>query len=102
MMIFPASTCSPPKRLTPSRLACDSRPFLVLPPAVFCAMTDCLRHSARADVGDFDVGELLPVVLLPQIVLAAAELHDRHLRTLPVAHDGRDDLPALEQRLAEL
>src|SRR6185312_1480636 len=58
--------------------------------------------SARADAGNLDFGELLPMVLLPQIVLAAAELHDRHLRTLAVTNHGRDDLPALQQRLAEL
>ena len=42
-MMLPASTCSPPKTLTPSRLEWESRPLRVLPPAFLCAM--CLLDS---------------------------------------------------------
>src|SRR3990172_11799302 len=38
MMILPAITCSPPKRLTPNIFGLESRPFLVLPPAFLCAI----------------------------------------------------------------
>src|SRR5215469_7031883 len=105
-MMFPASTCSPPKRFTPSRLEWESRPFLVLPPAFLCAMTvlSCEPNAqlARADLGDFDFCELLPMGFLSQIMLATAELHDRHLRALTVTHDGREDLATGQKRLAEL
>src|SRR5579862_1949896 len=103
-MMLPASTCSPPKRFTPSRLECESRPFLVLPPAFLCAMTVFLQQPglAGADVGDFDFGELLPVSLLPQIMLAAAELHDGHFRPLAMTHHRGDDLATGHMRLAEL
>src|SRR4030088_3773532 len=104
--IFPARTDSPPKRFTPSRLECESRPFRVLPPAFLCAMSanpakKAQYASARADVRDLDLGEHLPVSLLPQIVLAAAELHDAHLGALAVANYGGDDLAALQKGLAQ-
>jgi len=41
-MIVPGRTSSPSKRLTPSRLDWESRPFLALPPLFLCAM---LLHS---------------------------------------------------------
>ena len=37
-MISPALTTCPPKRLTPRRLALESRPFLLEPPAFLCAI----------------------------------------------------------------
>src|SRR6202165_3803446 len=104
--MLPASTCSPPKRLTPSRLECESRPFLVLPPAFLCAMTkgvlrECKR-SAGADVRDLDLGEQLSVILLPQVMRAALELDDRHLGALAVAHHRGEYLAPLEGRPADL
>src|SRR3979490_1980920 len=57
--------------------------------------------SARADVRDLDLGEHLPVSLLPQIVLAAAELHDAHLGALALANHGGEPLAALQKGLAQ-
>src|SRR6516162_5652541 len=101
-MMLPASTCSPPKRFTPRRLEWESRPFLVLPPAFLCAMSCFLPgycRSARADVGHLHFGKHLPVVLLPQVVRAALELHDRYLGALPMAHNRGEHLAALERGL---
>src|SRR5256886_17406920 len=102
--MFPASTCSPPKRLTPKRLEWESRPFLVLPPAFLCAMTkvSCEQRSAGADVRDLHLGEQLSVVLLPQVMRAALELDHRHLGALAVAHHRGEYLASLEGRLAGL
>src|SRR5487761_101981 len=99
MRILPASTCSPPKRFTPSRLEWESRPFLVLPPAFLCAMC---AASARADVRHLDLGERLAVVLQPQVVLAPHEYHDRYLAALAVANHGSEHLAPRDQRAAEL
>src|SRR5260370_8692649 len=86
-MMFPASTCSPPKRFTPRRLECESRPFLVLPPAFLCPMTKGVlrkfKCSAGADVRDLHLSDQLSVILLPQAMRAALELNDRHLGALP-------------------
>src|SRR6516162_2401368 len=106
-MMLPASTCSPPKRFTPRRLEWESRPFLVLPPAFLCAMSCFLPgycRSARADVGHLHFGKHLPVVLLPQVVRAALELHDRYLGALPMAHNRGDHVRALadQQDLSKL
>src|SRR6185503_10796596 len=58
--------------------------------------------SARADLRDLHFGELLAVVLLAQVVLAPAELHDADLLALAVPDDGGDDLMALQEGRAEL
>src|ERR1700742_1473437 len=58
--------------------------------------------SARADVRDLHFSERLPVVALPQVMLAAAELDDADLGALAVADHGRDDLAALQEGLAQL
>src|ERR1700722_15599618 len=110
MMMFPARTCSPPKRFTPRRLDSESRPFLVLPPAFLCAMTAVLYEnrpekmltSAGADVGDLHLGEELAMRLLSQIVRTALELDDRDLGAFAMAYDSADDLAAFEERGAEL
>src|SRR4029078_3078038 len=83
-MIFPASTCSPPKRLTPRRFDSESRPFFELPPAFLCAMT---YSSGAADRSDFDFGEQLPMPLLALVVLAAAEFDDADLVALALGDD---------------
>src|SRR5260370_16009275 len=104
--IFPARTDWPPNGFTPSRLEWESRPFRVLPPAFLCAMSanpakKVLYASACADVRDLDLGERLPVGLLPQVVLTAAELHDAHLGALAVADHGGEDLSTLQKGLAQ-
>src|SRR5581483_108104 len=98
MRMLPASTCSPPKRFTPSRLEWESRPFLVLPPAFLCAMC----ASARADVRHLDLGERLAVGLLPQVMLASPELHHRYLGALAVANHGGHHFASRDQRIAQL
>src|SRR5713226_857366 len=40
--IVPAFTSCPPKRFTPSRCPCESRPFVDDPPPFLCAMTHSL------------------------------------------------------------
>src|SRR6056297_1616184 len=104
-MMLPASTCSPPNFLTPSRLDSESRPLRVLPPAFLCAISHYLRgirpSSAGGDAGDLDLGEILPMALRPPVILATMELHDFHLARLPLGHDGGLHLAALEVRLAD-
>src|SRR5882724_3043943 len=62
---------------------------------------NALDASACADVRNLDLGEELPVSLLPQIVLTAAELHHAHLGALTVANHGGHDLAALQEGLAQ-
>src|SRR5580704_8319981 len=105
-MMFPASTCSPPKRFTPRRLECESRPFLVLPPAFLCAMSRsvCRKDtalSACADVRDLHFREQLAMVLLPQVMGAALELHHRHFGALAMTHHGGEHLAAFQGRRAD-
>ena len=45
---------------------------------------------------------MLPMILLPQIVRTALELHDRHLGALAMAHDRGQHLATLERGRAEL
>src|SRR3954467_12106625 len=104
--MLPARTLSPPKRFTPRRLLWESRPLRVLPPAFLCAMCCYLNRmraeSAGGEIRDLHFRECLTVVLLAQVVLAPAELHDGNLLALAVANHCGADLAALEQRGAEL
>src|SRR5690554_6677243 len=94
MMMLPANTCSPPKRLTPRRLLSESRPLRVLPPAFLCAMSLYSSRSpasASLDARNFDFSEPLAMALLLAGVLAATELDDPHFLTAAVAdHLGGD------------
>src|ERR1700690_1602045 len=100
--ILPASTDSPPKRFTPRRLLWESRPLRVLPPAFLCAMRLLLLGRTAAsggrNLGHAHLSEELAVGLLPQVVLAAAELDDHDLVTLGMPLDQRRDLAAGQQR----
>src|SRR5205085_6857969 len=82
--ICPAFTRSPPNTFTPRRFACESRPFLELPPAFLCAMSLTLN-----DVVDADLGIRLPMPLRLLVVLAPAQLEDLHLVAAAVAKHGR-------------
>src|SRR5258708_3002844 len=53
-MMDPPGTSWPPKTLTPSRCALESRPFLELPKPFLCAICHLHHHIA-----DFHVGERL-------------------------------------------
>src|SRR5262249_24959301 len=57
--------------------------------------------SAGADVRHLDLGERLPMSLLPQIMLAALEFHDADLRAPAVPDHSGGDLPALQEGLAQ-
>src|SRR3954454_8349197 len=61
-MISPAFTTWPPKRLTPSRWALESRPLREDEAPFLCAIpASALRDVRAADVGDHDVGQGLTV-----------------------------------------
>src|SRR6202000_1565322 len=60
--ISPALTTWPPKRLTPSRWALESRPLRELDAPFLCAIVDQLP-DLLGDPGDLDAGQLLTVAL---------------------------------------
>src|SRR5262245_8477028 len=95
--ICPALTRSPPKTLTPRRLAFESRPFLELPPAFLCAIALALN-----DIVDAQFRVRLPVALRLLVVLAAAQLEDAHLVGAAVRHDRGLHLGARNERRADL
>src|SRR5262245_25984647 len=97
-MMLPASTCSPPKRFTPSRFDSESRPFFELPPAFLCAMSLLL---GAADRRDLDFRERLAMTLDALVVLAAPELDDDDLVVAALRDDLALDFAALEQRRAD-
>src|SRR5262249_60778411 len=72
-MISPAPTSWPPKRLTPSRWALESRPFLLDDAPFLCAISALLpRGGAGAGLGLSDAGDphlrvLLPVTQAPPV-----------------------------------
>src|SRR5712692_2772204 len=85
-MMLPAVTNCPPKRLTPSRWALESRPLRELPTPFLCAMSLCL------DLGDADRRHDLPVPALPPVVLPPLELDHEDLGALLLGHDLAGDL----------
>src|SRR6185295_20226352 len=101
-MMLPASTCSPPKRLTPSRFDSESRPFFELPPAFLCAMSLLLALLRAADAGDLDFSERLTMTLHALVVLTAPELDDHDLVGSALRDDLRFDFAALHERRADL
>src|SRR3989337_2571935 len=119
--MLPARTCSPPKRLTPSRLDSESRPLRELPPAFLCAMFTLPLHLSNSplpssppcrgrgemeriylfDGGDFDLGVMLAMSLALAIMLATAKLEYTDLVAASVRLDGRGDRGAREVRGAD-
>src|SRR3954469_17452244 len=90
--MLPAETCSPPKRLTPSLLAWESRPLRELPPAFLCAMSYSFKCGAgllALDARDLDFRIRLPMALVLLVVLAPAHLENLHLVAAPVREDFR-------------
>src|SRR6186713_1338448 len=71
----PPVTTSPENRLTPSRWAFESRPFLVEPKPFFDAMT----ASLRLDTGDHHLGKALAVALGFSVLFFPFELEDEQL-----------------------
>src|SRR5215211_6064734 len=66
------------------------RPFRLEPTPFLCAMC----ASAEGDVGNADLGELLPMPGLAAVVLPPLELEHVDLGLLAHAHDFGDDLGA--------
>src|SRR6266850_6500192 len=104
-MMLPAATSCPPKRLTPRRFDCESRPLRELPPAFLCAMARlspqigvlCLRNT-----GDLDFGVRLAMALEPFRVLAPAQLENHHFLAEAVSDDLRFHRGALHHRSSDL
>src|SRR5580765_6774308 len=87
--MLPALTASPPKRLSPSRFDCESRPLRVLPPAFLCAISIRSRSGSALDAGHLNPRVRLAVTLHALVALAPPELHDSDLAPLPLLlHDG--------------
>src|SRR3978361_1592733 len=90
--ISPALTNWPPKRLTPSRWACESRPLRELDAPFLCAMVLLL---SALDAGDPNLRQLLTAAHSVVVAGLVLELVDLDLRTLDLAEhltgdgDGR-------------
>src|SRR5712691_5260649 len=85
--MLPASTCWPPKRLTPRRCAFDSRLFLEDDWPFLCA-TVC---SLSLDAGHANARELVAVAAPLAILAPAFELEDAKLHAAVVIHHfGRE------------
>src|SRR3954447_21303553 len=82
-MISPALTTWPPKRLTPSRWALESRPLRDDEAPFLCGMSS----SALRDVANHDAGQGLTVPLPLVVAGLVLELVDVDLRALAVLHD---------------
>src|SRR6266567_4530021 len=85
-MMLPPGTSCPPKTLTPSRCALESRPFLELPKPFLCAIRHLHQHIA-----DFHVGERLAVPNGFLVLLFALELEDDDLGCAVGADDRARD-----------
>src|SRR5947209_1757300 len=84
--ISPALTCWPPKRLTPSRWALESRPLREDDAPFLCAMAALYPALllARVDAGDLQRGQLLTVTLTLVVAGLVTELVDDDLGSLAV------------------
>src|SRR4029079_15529265 len=101
--ILPAGTSCPPKRLTPNRLASESRPLRDEPPAFLCAIFLLLpSRSGRLDALDLHLGEILAVRVLASIMLAPLLLEHDQMRPARLLDDRTGDLGAAQRRRAEL
>src|SRR6266852_1771148 len=104
-MMLPAATSCPPKRLTPRRFDCESRPLRELPPAFLCAIA-CLSVQGRPlclrNAGDFDFGVGLTMAQEPFRVLAPAQLENHHFLAEAVSYDLRFHRGAVHYRGSNL
>src|SRR3712207_179754 len=85
--ISPAFTTWPPKRLTPSRWAFESRPLREDEAPFLCAMSGSALRGVCADVADHDAGQGLTVPLALVVAGLVLELVDVDLRALAVLDD---------------
>src|SRR6201999_817540 len=101
-MISPAFTCWPPKRLTPSRWALESRPFRLDEAPFLCAMSalrlriPCLGR--RFDTGDPDLRVLLAVAETTPVAGLVPVVDHIDLWPGGVADDLRGDLVPADLR----
>src|SRR5712691_11773189 len=99
-MISPALTTWPPKRLTPSRWALESRPFRLDEAPFLCAISDLLpRAGARlagADAGDLHLRVLLPVAEPAPVAGLVLVMDHVDLGAAGGTHDLGGDLVATE------
>src|SRR6267378_7722562 len=104
-MMLPAATSCPPKRLTPRRFECESRPLRELPPAFLCAMA-CLSvpwiRLRLSDAGHFDFGVRLAMAAGSFRVLAPAHLEDHYLVAQAVGQDLGFDRGAFDYGSTDL
>src|SRR5688572_33242085 len=84
--MLPAMTCSPPYRLTPRYLGLLVRPLRLEPTPFLCAMP----ASAELQVGNADLGVLLPMSGLAAVILPPLELEHVDLGLLPLAHRSEE------------
>src|SRR5713101_5531362 len=75
--VVPAWTSGPPKRLTPRRCPCESRPLVDEPPPFLCAIGG--SFPAKFDVADLHGGVVLPVAANDLVLLGPPIFHDRQL-----------------------
>src|SRR5215208_1900329 len=92
-MISPAFTCCPPKRLTPSRWALESRPFRLDDAPFLCA----ILTASAFDPGDLHLGITLTVALTLPVARLVLVLEDTDLRSLCFGkhfggHRGRSEV----------
>src|SRR5690606_6067037 len=99
-MMLPAVACWPPYSFTPSRLASESRPLRVEPPAFLCAMSLSPQCLGR-DAGDFDFGVPLTVALTLHVVLTTTELDDTNLLATTMSADFCSHLGAINNRCTD-
>src|ERR1041385_5436746 len=92
MMEQRGASC-PPKTLTRSRCALESRPFLELPNPFLCAISHLHQNLA-----DPDFRKVLAVALRALVLLLTLELEDQPLLAAPVGDDGAFDFTGVGPR----
>src|ERR1043166_666659 len=92
-MIDPPGTSCPPKTLTPSRCALESRPFLELPNPFLCAIAH-LHHN----LADLHIGDVLRVSLGALVLLLALEFEHEHFLAAAARYDRALHLPRVGAR----
>src|SRR5712691_813529 len=88
--IVPACTSCPPKRFTPSRCPCESRPFTEDPPPFLCAIS-VPWNSLEFDVADLHGRVVLPVAAGNLVLLGLAVLENGQLRPASLTDDFAGD-----------
>lgn len=98
--MLPARTDSPPKRLTPVRLASESRPLRVEPPAFYVPF-EISPQVLGADASNFHISEPLTMALLLTIVFTTTKLNDFNFLATTVSNNFSFDYAAINERNAD-